>query len=247
MKFNFFILLAGFMCTMARCQNDDATLYPKNAVRFSQDFLLAIKTEQPYEAFRDTLKKLDLDALKAELKSPEQKLAFWINAYNALVQAKIRDNKDAFSDRAHFFHTADQIIGGTKLSLDDIETGILRRRKRKNATHFIATFKVDRLDPRIHFTLNCGATSCPPVAFYSPEKLNEELAAAETSFVTQTSSYDAVSNTVTVSELFSWYADDFGGKQGIYALLERLRIIPVLSHPEIRYSPYNWNLDTENY
>lgn len=247
MRLIHFVLLIALYGGMANCQGTASTVYPKDAVYFSQDFLLAIKTEQPYEGYRDTLANIDLKKLKTALNSPEKKLAFWINTYNALVQAKIRDNQEAFKDQDRFFKTADQCIGGKMLSLDDIESGILRKQARKHDKKFFRNFQVITLDPRIHFTLNCGASSCPPVAFYSPEKLDKELAAAEQSFVSQTSSYDAASNTVTLSELFEWYAEDFGGKAGIIELLQRLNIVPADSLPSFTYSPYDWHLDIENF
>lgn len=247
MKGTYLFLIVVGLCTFARCQDHPESLYPKNAVTFSQNFLLAIKTEQPYTAFRDTLRTIDLGRLEKELRSPDQKLAFWINTYNSLVQAKILDDVSAFEDQTKFFKTADQEIGGTKLSLDDIESGILRLKPRSSNKAFFKAFRVDHIDPRIHFTLNCGARSCPPVAFYSPEHLEEELAAAELSFVTQTSEYDAVENQVTISELFDWFAEDFGGKAGVIRLLKRLGIVPQAADPEIRYSPYDWHLDLENY
>lgn len=247
MKIISFILLLVVSTCSAYGQENSSTLFPKDALYFSQSFLLAIKTEQPYEVYRDTLAQIDLDKLKNTLNSPEKKLAFWINTYNSLVQAKIRDNPAAFADQENFFKTADQKIGGKLFSLDDIETGIMRKKKRKQNKAFFKSFRVDTVDPRIHFTLNCGATSCPPVAFYSPERLEEELSAAEKSFVSQTSTYDAASNTATISELFSWFAEDFGGNSGVVALLQSLSIVPAGSSPALAYSAYDWHLDLENY
>lgn len=247
MKIIHFVLLMLVATGSAQGQENASTVLPKDVLYFSQAFLLAIKTEQPYEAYRDTLARIDLDKLENTLNSPEKKLAFWINTYNSLVQAKIRDNPAAFSDQEHFFKAADQKIGGNLFSLDDLETGILRKKKRKHHKAFFKSFRVEVLDPRIHFTLNCGATSCPPVAFYSPERLEDELAAAEQSFVSQTSTYDATSNTATVSELFSWFAEDFGGNSGVTELLQRLNLVPAGTDPIFAYSPYDWHLDLENY
>lgn len=38
------------------------------------------------------------------------------------------------------------------------------------------------MDPRIHFALNCGAASCPPIRIYTPESLDFGLAAAASAF-----------------------------------------------------------------
>ena len=70
------------------------------------------------------------------------------------------------------------------MSLDDIEHGILRRSKIKwSEGYFNKLFpskfekenRVNKVDYRIHFALNCGARSCPPIAFYDPEKLDKQL------------------------------------------------------------------------
>lgn len=49
--------------------------------------------------------------------------------------------------------------------------------------HMYALNSFLQVDPRIHFALNCGAKSCPPVKVYSSEGLNSELKAAAASFV----------------------------------------------------------------
>jgi hypothetical protein len=241
------IVLAAILSIFAKCDTPKETVYPKNAIAFSQNFLIAIKTEQPYDLYRDTLRNIDLKQLQSELATADQKLAFWINTYNAMVQAKIRDDQKQFDDRDKFFKTEDQMIGGVELSLDQIENGIMRRQTVSSNKQFVEAFQVDRVDPRIHFTLNCGATSCPPVAYYSVENLDKDLSLAEASYVTQTSSYNAESNTLEISELFDWFEADFGGKKGVLEVMKRLEIIPQDADPKITYAPYNWNLDIDNF
>ncbi len=242
------LLLIALLSLFAQCEEaENNSLYPTSAVRMSQDFILAIKTNQDYNAYLDTIANINLQKLSDELQSSNQKLAFWINTYNALVQTKIRGDVKAFDDKDQFFKDKDQEIGGEQLSLDQIENGILRRQKQDEKQEFIDRFKVDQLDPRIHFTLNCGASSCPPVAYYSVENLDTELGLAEESYVTQTSTYNEIDNVVEVSELFKWFEADFGGKDEVITLLMRLEVIPTDSNPDISYAPYNWNLDIENY
>lgn len=48
-------------------------------------------------------------------------------------------------------------------------------------SHALALFQ--QVDPRIHFALNCGARSCPPVKLFTPQGLNGELQAAAAAFV----------------------------------------------------------------
>ena len=97
-------------------------------------------------------------------------MAYWINAYNAYTIRLILDHypvesiKDIGSKikipfvttpwAAKFFS-----IGGERMSLDNIEHGILRK-------------KFD--DPRIHFSLVCASMSCPRLRneAYTADKLN---------------------------------------------------------------------------
>lgn len=247
MKFMYLLIAFSLLNLYSRCSEEKSVLYPKDPIRFSQDYILAIKTEQPYQAYRDTLENIDLEKLQSALDTPDKKLAFWINTYNAMVQAKVRDDVEAFKDIDLFFKQEDQRIGGINVSLDQVENGILRKKLLASNVAFIDQFQVDSLEPRIHFTLNCGATSCPPIAYYSPENLDEQLRLAEQSFVGGTSTYDLASNTLSVSELFNWFEEDFGGRSGVLNLMKRLEIIPSDADPLIVYSKYDWNLDLENY
>ena len=60
-------------------------------------------------------------------------------------------------------------------SLDDIEHGILRRNARNHIEvgDSKLTHMVDKVDYRIHFALNCGAQSCPAIAFYTIASLEK--------------------------------------------------------------------------
>lgn len=118
-------------------------------------------------------------------------------------------------------------INGQVYSLDEIEHGILRA----NSSHpslffniFIARrfrskmFKendpriklvVEKLDPRIHFALNCGAASCPPIAVYTPENLETGLDLATYNFINSESRLDLKLNSIELSRIFLWYKADF--------------------------------------
>ncbi|MSO41432.1 MAG: DUF547 domain-containing protein [Solirubrobacterales bacterium] len=80
------------------------------------------------------------------------------------------------------FRTAGYTIGDEDHPLDVIEHGLLRdnRRPRYSARRTLASG--DRrlegapkgLDPRVHFAVNCGARSCPPVRPYSAASVDRE-------------------------------------------------------------------------
>ena len=64
-------------------------------------------------------------------------------------------------------------LGGQKVTLDDIEHGLLRG----GAKGALKPFKVSHLDPRIHAAVNCAALSCPPLRTqaYTPESVEAML------------------------------------------------------------------------
>ena len=72
---------------------------------------------------------------------------------------------------------------------------------------------------RIHFALNCGAKSCPPIAFYKYDKIDEQLDVATRSFLKSETEFDDQNKTVYVTKIMHWFKADFGGTEGIRNLL----------------------------
>ena len=95
--------------------------------------------------------------------------------------------------------------------------------------------------------MNCGASSCPAIAYYKPETLEQDLADAEKVFTVANSSYDSLTNVLSISELFSWFKDDFKGEKGIVDIMKRTGVLNEDVNPEIEYIPYNWELKSKNY
>ncbi len=107
--------------------------------------------------------------------------------------------------------------------------------------------RADSLDYRIHFALNCGAKSCPPIAYYSDEKLDAQLELATRSYLASEVTYEAANNTVRLPRLMSWFRADFGGKRGMIRILEQYGILPAGARPKIVFKPYDWTLSLNNY
>ncbi len=243
------LFLVSFLAAglFASCENPVDQLSPNDPIQFSQDYLMALKTDKPHEKYSDTLAAIDVAKLSEELNTVEKQLAFWINTYNALVQQKIKEDTATYRDASIFFKERNLEIGGQFISLDDLENGILRGKKTEKNEDFIAQFRLGKIEPRIHFALNCGATSCPPIAFYSDKELDAQLSLAEASFVQSSSVYTPETNTLEISEIFKWFEDDFGGKKGIFELMIRYEILPKDASPTIKYTPYDWSLTLENW
>ena len=221
-------------------------LYPQDIIYFSQDFFLAIRYDDPIESFLDTIAKLNLDKLSNDLNSEDIKLAFWINIYNSMVQSKIILDENSFKNQNSFFKEKDVDFGANKISLDEIEHGIIRGKSYANNA-FVKRFKLNKLNYRIHFTMNCGASSCPAIAYYKPETIQEDLVLAENVFVSSNSSYDSVTNVLYTSELFNWFKEDFNGESGIIDIMRINYVIPFDVEPSIKYESYNWDLKSKNY
>ena len=225
-------------------------------IALSQNLMYALKTGENSEMFIKELAALNYDELLKGLSSDDEKKAFWINAYNGYTQALLKKNPDAYKKRNTFFKSKQIVIASKKFSLDDIEHGILRRNKVKwSLGYFNKWFprkinrqlKVDKLDPRIHFALNCGAKSCPPLAFYDPGKLNKQLDIATTVYLTGEVVYEDEKNTLLLPAIMGWFRRDFGGKKKMLQLVQQQGIVPANKKPSIRFNPYDWNLDLNNY
>ena len=106
--------------------------------------------------------------------------------------------------------------------MDEIEHGVLRMNKgHPNAGRQEfedadprTQVALTSLDPRIHFALNCGARSCPPIRVYTEDRIEAQLDTASRSFLDQEVSLikDPVTGkwTLELSKLFLWYGEDFG-------------------------------------
>lgn len=160
--------------------------------------------------FLSELESFDLNKLQSDY----QKLAFWLNVYNgftnyAIIHFELKNSMKEISDlfKRRFF-----CVNGLDFSLDDIEHGLLRRNARGHLVPDDArlAYQVNHVDYRIHFALNCGAQSCPALAFYSESQLEQELQEAERAFVTQEFIVDHMKKIINCSSLFEWYREDFG-------------------------------------
>ncbi|NJL75856.1 MAG: DUF547 domain-containing protein [Saprospiraceae bacterium] len=204
----------------------------------------------------EDLAKATLNDLKSELNSDDQKFAFWMNLYNGAVQHLLTENPNLFDDRSKFFSTPRLTIGGVLMSLDDIEHGMIRKSKVKLSlgllgkwfvSNFEKSLRVNQINPRIHFALNCGAKSCPAVAIYDASRVQEQLDVAAQQYLAETTTYLLDQNKVQVTALMSWFRGDFGGLAGAKAMLKSYNLIPEDANPSIEFKDYDWTLELGNY
>ncbi len=221
--------------------------------QLAETLLLKAKMGAPTEAIEAKLAQAaDTGQLAAQLHTDEQRKAFWINIYNACFLILRRRDK---VDKPAIFRDKLVAIAGHAFSLDDIEHGILRKYRYKFSLGFlpdpfapqlIRRLAVSKRDYRIHFALNCGAESCPPIAFYHPEKLDSQLDMATLSFLEAETIVSEEKGEVYVSRLLRWYLGDFGGYSGIRQLLRNKLGIDSRGL-RIRFREYNWDEKLDNW
>lgn len=225
-------------------------------VKLSQDFMYAAKTNEAVDDYIKQLSVLNYDELLSGLKNDADKKAFWINLYNAYTSASLHKNPDQYKSRNKFFKNKNIVVAGKTFSLDKIEHGLLRRSKIKWSLGYFGKLfpgktekelRVDKLDYRIHFALNCGAKSCPPIAFYAPEKINTQLDIAETAYFTGEAEYNNETNVLKLPAILSWFRRDFGGKKNMIALLKSKQLLNPDVNPVVKFKKYDWTLYLDNY
>ncbi|TNF46394.1 MAG: DUF547 domain-containing protein [Bacteroidetes bacterium] len=222
---------------LASCGSKNV-LTPDDPEAFSIRLLTAVRNGSDTAPYQDTLKKSDLEVLENGLKSDEEKKSFWINLYNAFVQIELDQLNGSYSSKDALFNAKNISIASENISLNDIENSILRRK----SALFNDKLSPSKLDNRIHFALNCGAASCPPISYYHSSGIEDQLEQSEDLFIRGTSKYDPINNTLEISEIFDWYKDDFGSQSGILQLMSEKGIIPLYSNPTIQFKPYDWTI-----
>lgn len=194
---------------------------------------------------RNELKKyLDLLSKNAPSSkwSKDEKLAYWINAYNAytveliLEHYPLKSIKDIGSSiKIPFVNTPWDVkfieIGGKKMDLNNIEHGIIRKQ-----------FS----EPRIHFALVCAAKSCPPLRneAYTADKLDKQLDDQGRDFLNDPTKNIVTKDKATITKIMDWYGGDFKKKMPIKDWINKYAKTK-LETDNISYMDYKWALNEQ--
>ena len=211
------------------------------------EFLLATRADDERIAAeaRDELAALGPDELATGLPDDQTKLSFWIDIYNAAVVRQRNIDLSSWPKRLRFLRRTVLTVAGQPLSLDAIEHGILRRSRWRLTGGYLANprpsryerqQRVERLDPRIHFALNCAAASCPPIAAYRVPGIDAQLDVATKAYLA--ASVSVAHDRIVVPRIFLWYRGDFGGGSGVRTFLRRFGVAD--RDLPIRFAPYDW-------
>jgi len=190
--------------------------------------------------------KAQLNAYLTDLKkeypsarwSEKEKLAFWINTYNAFTIKAIIDHYPLKSiteikpkDGSETIWKSKFItIGGKKLSLDQIENEILR---------------VEFNEPRIHFAINCASVSCPPLRneAFTAAKMEAQLTEQARKFFKDTSRNKLSPDHAQLSKIFEWFQTDFTKNGTLIDYINTYSEVKLKRDAKITYISYDWNLN----
>jgi hypothetical protein len=199
-----------------------------------------------YQGFLKDKKQLQvyLDKLSANRPtskwSKNEKMAFWINAYNAFTVKLILDHYPINSIKdikkgIPFVNSVWDItfipMGKEKIDLNYIEHSILRKE-----------FK----DPRIHAAINCASFSCPLLrneAYYA-SRLDEQLNDAMRRFVNDSQRNQLDKSNIKISKIFSWFGGDFKlNGLSVVDYLNKYAKKRVQPNAKIDFLEYQWELN----
>ncbi len=186
----------------------------------------------------------DLDKVQlSDFKTQEERLAFWINAYNIMAIKMVLDHypvqsiKDAGGVFTPVWKLNVGTVAGKERTLNEIEHDILRKMG----------------EPRIHVAIVCASLSCPDLRpeAYIPMRLNEQLDDQMKSFLSNEKKglqVDTANQRLYLSSIFKWFEEDFEGKGGVRPYLAGFasgQAALVLNNEKFRisYLDYNWNLN----
>jgi hypothetical protein len=171
--------------------------------------------------------------------SKDERLAYWINAYNAFTVELIIKNYPCKSIKdlggaIYKVNTPWDIkfitIQGITYDLNNIEHDIIRK---------------EFNEPRIHFAVNCASVSCPNLrneAFVA-SRLNEQLDDQARKFINDKSKNNISANNAQLSKLFTWFKGDFTKQGTVVAFINKYSTVKLSEKAKIDYLEYNWNLN----
>lgn len=196
-----------------------------------------VASDPRFTSYVNQLNRIDPHTLATR----EDRLAFWINAYNAFA---IKGILDGYSPRTkigqyRYFIGREYQVGGETLNLNNLEKMIL-----------IPDFR----EPRIHFAIVCASQSCPKLRSeaFTPDQLEDQLNDNARHFINDSTKnrFDREQKVAYLSKIFDWFTEDFVTHSGSLtnyvsqfvqdpALAKDLRT----ANYKVEFLDYDWNLN----
>ena len=175
------------------------------------------------------------------LASKKDRLAFWINAYNAFAIKGILDgySPKTWTGKYTYFVSRDYMVGEADVNLWSIERDILIPRFR---------------EPRIHFAIVCASRSCPKLRSFAflPDQLEQQLDDSARLFINDPTRnlFDREQKVAHLSKIFDWFTEDFVSHAGsltkyVAQYVDDPQLARELANDtyEVKFLEYDWNLN----
>jgi hypothetical protein len=160
----------------------------------------------------------------------EARIAYWIDAYNALAMWNVLHAGVLPEDKIRFFGFRDLCVDGRRLSLYELENDVIRPLG----------------EPRVHFALNCMVRDCPrlPREPFAAGDLDLRLDAAAREFLSDPRRARVEDGEVLLSPILGWYEEDFlAVSPSLVEYVDRYRAEPLPSELPVRMLDYDWTLN----
>jgi ribosomal protein S18 len=183
-----------------------------------------------WEDLRSYIKSLSRN-IPNETNSKEEKLAYWINAYNAMTidlilrnypLKSIKDIKDPWEQRLWK-------LENKWYNLNEIEHQVLRKMN----------------EPRIHFAIVCASYSCPKLQneTFTAADLDSQLTSVTIAFLNDPERNSISENSLELSKIFQWFAKDFKQNGSLINFLNQYSDIKISDKAKKSFKDYNWALN----
>ncbi len=190
-----------------------------------------------YSSFKKDINRLNkyLDYLKyngpTDGADRQEKLAYYINLYNAATVKLIIDNYPlkSIKDLRNPWGQRIVAIGNQMISLGDLEHKILRKMN----------------EPRIHFAINCASYSCPKLIdrAFTAANLELLLEQAAVDFINDNKRNNITEDRASLSKIFRWFKNDFTQEGSLWEYINRYAHTPLNANTKIDNLDYNWTLN----
>ena len=197
----------------------------------------AIDKDHRFERYIQQLDRIDPSSFPTR----QDRLAFWINAYNAFAIKGILDGYSPLTlfGRYRYFIGRAYGVGGQSINLYDLEREVL-----------IPDFR----EPRIHFAIVCASSSCPRLQSwaYAADKLEEQLEDSARVFFNDPTRnrFDRERKVAHLSMIFRWFEEDFVAHSGsLLNYVRRYVADPDLARElestpyTVQFLEYDWRLN----
>ncbi len=164
--------------------------------------------------------------------SRDQQISYWINMYNVSTIKLICDRYPIKSimDIEMAFDLLIVKLGDKEYSLNQVEKVFLNKFN----------------DPRVHFAINCGAVSCPPLMnkSYRASTLNKTLRERTVAFINDPLQNEFSTTELKLSKIFEWYKEDFTKTNiTLITYLNQFSKVQMAQGIKISYKEYDWSLN----